>query len=91
MKDLFEIVWTKSLDSNAIDFVKDWINFIWRTFENNWIQWKIEKRSFEPNEPFTLTASVIWNYKYVKFQREEYYCSQNINKLTPNEKIFLLE
>lgn len=88
MKDIFEIVWTKSLDSNAIDFIDSWINFVWRTFENNWIQGKISKREFEPNKPFTITATVIWNYKYVKFQREEYYCSQNINKLTPNEKIF---
>lgn len=88
LKDIFEIVWTKSLDSNAIDFIDSWINFVWRTFENNWIQGKISKREFEPNKPFTITATVIWNYKYVKFQREEYYCSQNINKLTPNEKIF---
>lgn len=88
LKDVFDIVWTKSLDSNAIDFIDNWVNFVWRTFENNGIQWKIFKRDFEPNEPFTITATVIWNYKYVKFQREEYYCSQNINKLTPNEKIF---
>ena len=86
--DLFNVVWTKSLDSNAIDFIKDWINFVWRTFENNWIQWKISRRDFKPNEPFSLTATVIWNYKYVKYQREEYYCSQNINKLTPKEKVF---
>ncbi len=51
-------------------------------------------RSFKPNNPFTITATVIGNYKYVKFQKEPYYCSQNINKLTPkriierwNEKI----
>lgn len=94
LEDLFEIVWTKSLDSNAIDFINDWINFIGRTFENNGIQWKIEKQIFEPNEPFTITATVIWNYKYVKYQKEKYYCSQNINKFTPksiiskwNEKI----
>jgi len=80
---LFEIVWIKSLDSNAIDFIKNWINFVGRTFENNWIQWKIKKQDFEPNEPFTITATVIWNYKYVKYQKDFYYCSQNINKFTP--------
>ncbi|HAT75257.1 MAG TPA: restriction endonuclease [Flavobacterium sp.] len=94
LSDLFEIVSTKSLDSNAIDFTKTGINFVGRTFENNGIQGKIQKRNFEPNKPFTITATVIGNYKYVKYQTEPYYCSQNINKLTPksiikkwNEKI----
>lgn len=80
--ELFEVVGTKSLDSNAIDFRSTGINFIGRTFENNGIQGQIAKQSFEPNEPFTVTATVIGNYKYVKFQKEPYYCSQNINKLT---------
>lgn len=91
---MFEIVGTKSLDSNAIEFKEDGINFVGRTFENNGIQGKIDKREFEPNEPYTITATVIGNYKYVKYQVEPYYCSQNINKLTPksiitkwNEKI----
>jgi len=70
------------------------INFVGRTFERNGVQGKIQKRDFKPNEPFTITATVIGNYKYVKYQVEPYYCSQNINKLTPkriiskwNEKI----
>ena len=87
--DLFNVLWTKSLDSNVVEFLDEWVNFVWRTFENNWIQWKIARRDFEPNEPFSLTATVIWNYKYVKFQREEYYCSQNINKITPKENFFV--
>lgn len=84
---MFEIVGTKSLDSNAIDFVSQGINFVGRTFENNGIQGLIEKRDFEPNEPFTITATVIGNYKYVKYQKEPYYCSQNIDKLTPKKFI----
>ena len=91
---LFEIVGTKSLDSNAIEFTDTGINFIGRTFQDNGIQGRIKRRSYEPNEPFTITATVIGNYKYVKYQTEPYYCSQNINKLTPkpiikkwNEKI----
>ena len=87
LEDLFEIVGTKSLDSNAVTFVKEGINFIGRTFENNGIQGKIEKRNFDPNEPYTITATVIGNYKYVKYQKEPYYCSQNINKLTPKKII----
>lgn len=87
MGDLFEIEGTKSLDSNAIDFVEKGINFVGRTFENNGIQGFIKKRDFEPNSPFTITATVIGNYKYVKYQKEEYYCSQNINKLTPKKII----
>ena len=80
---LFYITGTKSLDSNAIEFTKEGVNFIGRTFDNNGIQGKIERRNFEPNEPNTITATVIGNYKYVKYQTEEYYCSQNINKLAP--------
>ena len=83
LKDLFDIVGTKSLDKNANSFIKDGINFVGRTFENNGIQGKIEEQTFEPNKPFTITATVIGNYKYVKYQTEPYYCSQNINKLTP--------
>ena len=83
MQKLFEINGTKSLDSNAIEFTDTGINFVGRTFENNGIQGKIQKRNFDPNEPYTITATVIGNYKYVKFQTEEYYCSQNINKLSP--------
>lgn len=83
LQELFDIVGTKSLDSNAIDFLDEGINFIGRTFEDNGIQGKIQKRDFEPNAPYTITATVIGNYKYVKFQEQSYYCSQNINKLTP--------
>ncbi|MDU9720133.1 restriction endonuclease subunit S [Helicobacter pylori] len=81
--DLFEIVGTKSLDSNAIDFTDTGINFVGRTFSNNGIQGKTPPKAFKPNKPFTITATVIGQYKYVKFQTEPYYCSQNINKPTP--------
>lgn len=87
IEELFEVDGTKSLDSNAIDFIDEGVNFVGRTFENNGIQGKIQKRDFEPNKAFTITATVIGNYKYVKYQREPYYCSQNINKLTPKEII----
>lgn len=83
IKDLFDVVGTKSLDSNAVEFIDNGINFVGRTFANNGIQGKIEKQKFEPNDPFTITATVIGNYKYAKLQRDPYYCSQNINKLTP--------
>ncbi len=87
LEKLFDIVGTKSLDSNAVDFTKSGINFVGRTYENNGIQGKIQRRYFEPNEPFTITATVIGNYKYVKYQTEPYYCSQNINKLTPTQVV----
>ena len=87
LEDLFDIVGTKSLDSNAITFVKSGINFVGRTFENNGIQGRIDLQDFEPNNPYTITATVIGNYKYVKYQKEPYYCSQNINKLTPKSTI----
>lgn len=83
IRDLFEVTGTKSFDSNAIEFVAEGINFVGRSYGNNGIQGKIEKQSFEPNAPDTITATVIGNYKYVKLQKEQYYCSQNINKLSP--------
>lgn len=70
-----------------MNFVSDGINFVGRVSENNGIKGKIAKQNFEPNEENTITATVIGNYKYVKFQEEPYYCSQNINKLVPNFKI----
>lgn len=85
--DLFDVVGTKSLDSNAVEFLNDGINFVGRTFSNNGVQGKIARQDYPPNEAYTITATVIGNYKYVKYQVEPYYCSQNINKLTPNSKI----
>lgn len=80
---MFVVEGTKSLDAGALEFKSDGINFVGRTDENNGIQGKIDRQSFEPNDANTLTATVIGNYKYVKFQEEPYYCSQNVNKLTP--------
>lgn len=80
---LFYITGTKSLDSNAVEFTSTGINFVGRTNENNGIQGKIQLRDFAPNEKSTITATVIGNYKYVKYQKDLYYCSQNINKMRP--------
>ena len=81
LKDLFEITGTKSLDEGKLDFVENGINFVGRV--KHGIKGKIEPQPFEPNEPNTITASVI-GYKYATFQTQPYYCSQNINKLTPS-------
>jgi len=81
--DLFEVEGTKSLDAGTLEFKDIGVKFVGRTDENNGIQGKIDKQSFEPNNANTLTATVIGNYKYVKYQEEPYYCSQNVNKLTP--------
>ena len=93
LENLFIIDSTKSLDAGKLTFTDEGINFVGRVSENNGVQGKIAKQDFEPNNANTLTATVIGNYKYVKYQQEPYYCSQNINKLTPkfeiNEKIAL--
>lgn len=81
--DLFTVESTKSLDAGKLTFKKEGINFVGRTGANNGVQGKIGRQEFEPNEPNTITASVIGNLKYVKYQQEYYYTSQNINKLTP--------
>ena len=83
ISDLFEVIGTKSLDENKVCFVSDGINFVGRVNQNNGVKGKIVKQNFEPNAKNTITSTVIGNYKYVKLQRESYYCSQNINKLTP--------
>lgn len=84
LKDLFEITGTKSLDEGKLDFVENGINFVGRV--KHGIKGKIEPQPFEPNEPNTITASVI-GYKYATFQKDPYYCSQNINKLIPKFRI----
>ncbi|MBQ8624619.1 MAG: restriction endonuclease subunit S [Agathobacter sp.] len=81
--DLFDVVGTKSLDEGKLTFQQNGINFVGRVGSNNGIKGKIERQKFLPNEPNTFTATVIGNYKYVRYQEEEYYCSQNINKLIP--------
>jgi hypothetical protein len=48
---------------------------------------KFKKEILNLMKQFTITATVIGNYKYVKYQTEPYYCSQNINKLTPKSII----
>lgn len=87
--DLFEIEGTKSIDRRYLTFKETGINFIGHSFDTNSVQGKIDKQKFEPNKAFTITVSVVGNYKYVTYQAEEYYCSQNINKLTPKETISL--
>ena len=86
-KHLFLITGTNSLDEGKLQFFNEGINFIGRVSENNGIKGKIQLQDFKPNDSFTITATVIGNYKYVKFQEEPYYCSQNINKLVPLFKI----
>ena len=81
--DLFTVKGTKSLDAGALEFRDTGVNFVGRTDENNGVQGKIDRQVFEPNDAKTMTATVIGNYKYVKYQEEPYYCSQNVNKLTP--------
>ena len=81
--DLFTVEGTKSLDAGALEFRDTGVNFVGRTDENNGVQGKIDRQVFEPNDAKTMTATVIGNYKYVKYQEEPYYCSQNVNKLTP--------
>ena len=80
------MVGTKSLDAGAIEFKEEGINFVGRTYESNGVQGKIDEQDYEPNAANTITATVIGNYKYVKYQEEPYYCSQNINKLTLLDK-----
>ncbi|TQR61187.1 restriction endonuclease subunit S [Campylobacter troglodytis] len=54
--------------------------------KNNGIKGKIAEQEFAPNSQHTITATVIGQYKYAKLQLSPYYCSQNINKLTPKFK-----
>lgn len=81
--DLFNVEGTKSLDAGALEFRDTGVNFVGRTDENNGVQGMIDRQVFAPNDAKTITATVIGNYKYVKYQEEPYYCSQNVNKLTP--------
>lgn len=85
--ELFEVEGTRSLDEGKLSFLNEGVNFVGRVNDNNGVKGKIAKQNFEPNLPNTITVTVIGNYKYVKFQEKPYYCSQNINKLTPYFRI----
>lgn len=87
VEDLFIVEGTKSLDARNLSFLDDGVNFVGRSNDNNGVQGKIALQDFVSNAADTLTATVVGNYKYVKYQLEPYYCSQNINKLTPKFKI----
>ncbi len=87
VQELFEVRSTKSLDEGKLDFFSHGVNFIGRVNDANGIKGKIKFQHFPPNEANTITATVIGNYKYVKYQEEPYYCSQNINKLIPKFKM----
>ncbi|MFC0491846.1 restriction endonuclease subunit S [Listeria grayi] len=87
LQQLFKITGTKSLDAGKLNFIPEGTNFIGRTTENNGVQGKIEMQEFLPNEANTITATVVGNYKYVKYQKEPYYVSQNINKLKAKFKL----
>ena len=79
---LFECSGTKSLDEGKLDIVKEGINFVSRKSDNYSISGRIAPQVFEPNDPNTITSNVVGR-KIVRYQEEPYYCSQNINKLTP--------
>lgn len=82
LEDVFVVSGTKSIDRSKVVQNKGGVNFIGRTISNNGVQSQIERLGYPPNEPNTITASVVGVYKYVTYQLEEYYCSQNINKLS---------
>ena len=86
LEELFEITGTKSIDEKNIQYTneKSAIDFVTRTKN---IPGKINKLDYEPNEPYTISATVIGNKKYVKYHKKPYYCCQNINKLIPKFKI----
>jgi len=60
---LFDIVGTKSLDRNAIEFTDTGINFVGRTNESNGIQGKIAKQDFEQ---FFVSTHNLDFLKYLK-------------------------
>lgn len=87
LNDLFVITGTKSLDEGKLEFISEGIHFVGRVSENNGVKGMIARQAFSPNEANTITATVIGNYKYVKYQTKAYYTSQNINKLVPKQQL----
>ena len=81
--DLFECSGTKSLDEGKLTFLQSGgVNFVTRKSDNYGISGRIAPQTFIPNLPNTITSNVV-GHKMVRYQEEPYYCSQNINKLTP--------
>lgn len=80
---LFDILTTKSVDKNKLDFVADGeYDFIGRTSVNWGIQGKLRKLSFKPN-PKDSFSLVQVGETVALWRKKEWYASQNLFLLNP--------
>jgi hypothetical protein len=93
LKELFYITYWTKFDYNKMDICEkndlNWINFVSRTSQNNWVVWKV--KVFENKKPlkkWQITVSLWWSYVLSSFlQLEDFYTGQNIAVLNPIEKL----
>ncbi len=87
--ELFEINTVKSFDEWKLNLFtnkqNNLIDFIWRTRENNWIKWYVQKMDIDPNPKDIISISQIWTI-VAQIRKDEWYASQNIFSLKPKNK-----
>ena len=83
---LFEVRTVKGLDEWKLNLEekkqKGYIEFIWRTKNNNWIKWYLKELEIEPNPENVISVSQIWTI-VAQIRNKKWYASQNIFSLTP--------
>lgn len=89
LSDIFHVSYWTKFDLNKMEICEDdfseWINFISRTSQNNWIVAKVKKiKNKEPLKAWQITVSLWWSFVLSAFlQIEDFYTAQNVAILTP--------
>jgi len=87
LSEIFKISYWTKFDFNKMEVCEnndlDWINFIWRTWKNNWIVSRVKE--FEDKKPlkaWQITVALWWSILSTFLQLEDFYTGQNIAVLT---------
>lgn len=85
---MFDIKTVKSFDEWKLNLFEKrkngYFEFIWRTRNNNWIKWYVEKLDIEPNPENIISISQIWTI-VAQIRNNKWYASQNIFSLLPKK------
>ncbi len=93
LNEIFDITYWTKFDFNKMEICEDsffeWVNFVSRTSQNNWVVAKVKKiENKKPLEKWQITVSLGGSYVLSAFlQQEDFYTAQNVAVLKPKEKL----
>ena len=93
LKEIFNVTYWTKLDFNKMEICEDdfseWINFVSRTSQNNWVVAKIKKITDKnPLNKWQITVSLWGSYVLSAFlQLKEFYTAQNVAVLKPIDNL----